>query len=98
MLFRTLVQRTLFKNKITNFSKFTCISLSENILKHPKNADSESKAVTTTRTFHTSHPRQDLMEFFDDPNNFGEKEVKTGRAWTIDELRIKSNSDLHKLW
>lgn len=25
-------------------------------------------------------------------------EVKSGRAWTADELRIKSNSDLHKLW
>ncbi|XP_035232435.1 39S ribosomal protein L47, mitochondrial-like [Stegodyphus dumicola] len=38
------------------------------------------------------------MEFFDDPKNWGEQEVRTGRAWTIDELRIKSNSDLHKLW
>lgn len=38
------------------------------------------------------------MEFFDDPKNWGEMEVKCGRAWTIDELRIKSNSDLHKLW
>ncbi|CAL1266675.1 unnamed protein product [Larinioides sclopetarius] len=98
MLFRTLVRRTLFKNKITNFSKFSCISHFENILKHPKYADSESKVIATTRTFHTSYPRQDLMEFFDDPKNFGENEVKSGRAWTIDELRIKSNSDLHKLW
>ncbi|GIY76185.1 39S ribosomal protein L47, mitochondrial [Caerostris extrusa] len=26
------------------------------------------------------------------------KQISSGRAWTIDELRIKSNSDLHKLW
>ena len=38
------------------------------------------------------------MEFFDDKKNWGQNEVKTGRAWTKDELRIKSNGDLHKLW
>lgn len=38
------------------------------------------------------------MEFFDDPKNWGEMEVKCGRAWTVDELRIKSNTDLHQLW
>lgn len=39
-----------------------------------------------------------LMEFFDDKKNYGENEVKHGRSWKLDELRIKSNSDLHKLW
>ncbi|XP_055691414.1 39S ribosomal protein L47, mitochondrial [Lutzomyia longipalpis] len=48
--------------------------------------------------FHTSSTNRDLMEFFDDKKNWGELEVKTGRAWTKDELRIKSNADLHKLW
>lgn len=38
------------------------------------------------------------MEFFDDKKNWGENEVKHGRAWTKDELRIKSSSDLHALW
>lgn len=38
------------------------------------------------------------MEFFDDKKNWGQNEVKHGRAWTKDELRIKSNPDLHKLW
>lgn len=38
------------------------------------------------------------MEFFDDKKNWGENEVRSGRSWKKDELRIKSNTDLHKLW
>lgn len=47
---------------------------------------------------HHTHPRLDLMQFFDDKKNWGQNEVKSGRSWSLDELRIKSNSDLHKLW
>ncbi|XP_069123686.1 large ribosomal subunit protein uL29m-like [Argopecten irradians] len=50
------------------------------------------------RNFHTTVTRPDLMEFFDDKANWGEESVKTGRPWKMDELRIKSNTDLHKLW
>lgn len=39
-----------------------------------------------------------LEEFFDDPKNYGATKVKSGRSWRLDELRLKSNSDLHKLW
>jgi len=39
-----------------------------------------------------------LLEFFDHEDNWAAEHVRTGRAWTRDELRIKSNSDLHKLW
>lgn len=38
------------------------------------------------------------MEFFDHKDNWGGTNVHVGRAWKLDELRIKSNSDLHKLW
>jgi hypothetical protein len=38
------------------------------------------------------------MEFFDDKKNYGESEVKHGRSWLTDKLRIKSNKDLHQLW
>lgn len=38
------------------------------------------------------------MEFFEDKKNWGKNEVRCGRSWRLDELRIKSNSDLHKLW
>lgn len=48
--------------------------------------------------FHVTHPKRDLMEFFDDKNNWGKSTVRVGRSWTKDELRLKSNVDLHKLW
>ncbi|XP_029826016.1 39S ribosomal protein L47, mitochondrial [Ixodes scapularis] len=47
---------------------------------------------------HTSCARRDLMEFFEPKDNWGAQEVKSGKSWSTDELRIKSNSDLHKLW
>ncbi|XP_061390306.1 large ribosomal subunit protein uL29m [Musca vetustissima] len=50
------------------------------------------------RHFSTSQPKSDLMQFFDDPKNWPENEVKVGRAWKLDELRIKSNKELHQLW
>ncbi|CAD6995829.1 39S ribosomal protein L47, mitochondrial [Ceratitis capitata] len=55
-------------------------------------------SALNTRTFHSTSPRQDLMEFFDDPKNWSENEVKVGRAWKLEELRIKSNKELHQLW
>ncbi|CAG9138473.1 unnamed protein product [Plutella xylostella] len=50
------------------------------------------------RHFHTSKAHNDLMEFFDNKKNWGENNIRVGRAWRLDELRIKSNTDLHKLW
>lgn len=46
----------------------------------------------------TTKGLNELMEFFDDEKNWGETEVKSGRAWRKDDLRLKSNTDLHKLW
>ncbi|XP_011196970.2 39S ribosomal protein L47, mitochondrial [Zeugodacus cucurbitae] len=52
----------------------------------------------SARSFHCTSPCRDLMEFFDDPKNWSENEVKVGRAWKLEELRIKSNKELHQLW
>lgn len=54
--------------------------------------------ITTSCSFHTSSSKRDLMEFFDAKENWGENQVKCGRAWNKDELRIKSNKELHQLW
>lgn len=54
--------------------------------------------LASARNFSISPRHNDLMEFFDDPKNWSENEVKVGRAWNLDELRIKSNKDLHMLW
>lgn len=53
---------------------------------------------TQALRLHLSVARSSLTEFFDDPKNYGESKVVTGRHWNMDELRLKSNGDLHKLW
>ncbi|XP_072474515.1 large ribosomal subunit protein uL29m isoform X1 [Notamacropus eugenii] len=50
------------------------------------------------KLIHTTLSRKGLEEFFDDPKNWGEETVKSGAAWTCEQLRYKSNEDLHKLW
>ncbi|XP_035779955.1 39S ribosomal protein L47, mitochondrial-like isoform X2 [Anopheles albimanus] len=50
------------------------------------------------RMIGTTAARHDLSEFFEDKKNWGEQEIKHGRGWTKDDMRIKSNADLHKLW
>lgn len=71
----------------------TCIgTASSNELTSVAFSRSHIKTISTTAV------NRSLDEFFDDPNCFGETKVKSGRPWRIDELRLKSNSDLHKLW
>jgi hypothetical protein len=51
-----------------------------------------------SKQFSKSARTNSLMEFFDVDKNWTEEKVKHGREWRIDELRLKSNVDLHKLW
>ena len=49
-------------------------------------------------SFHSSAVFRDLSEFFEIEKFRGEKTIRVGREWRTDELRLKSNTDLHKLW
>ncbi|XP_033641846.1 39S ribosomal protein L47, mitochondrial-like [Asterias rubens] len=55
-------------------------------------------ASSQQRQFHRSPLYQGLEEFFDDPKNYGEPDVKAGRHWEVDDIRLKDNATLHKLW
>ncbi|XP_064642877.1 large ribosomal subunit protein uL29m-like [Lineus longissimus] len=50
------------------------------------------------RCLHVSSCRLDLEEFFDVKKHWGATSIKTGRPWLTDELRLKTNVELHKLW
>lgn len=63
-----------------------------------RKASSEPAAVLTESDKINKDVTDKLMEFFEDKKNWGQNDVNHGRGWTLDELRIKSNTDLHKLW
>ncbi|TGZ63072.1 hypothetical protein CRM22_007106 [Opisthorchis felineus] len=50
------------------------------------------------RLVSTTTNRRGLEEFFDEAKHWGETSVPSGRPWRKEELRLKSNSDLHRLW
>uniref|UniRef100_A0A023FJ27 Large ribosomal subunit protein uL29m n=1 Tax=Amblyomma cajennense TaxID=34607 RepID=A0A023FJ27_AMBCJ len=83
-----------------------CAGLFRLLLNSSFSRSSLSKAVSLSRTspvacyspLHTSCVRHGLMEFFEPKDKWGADEIRSGKPWSRDELRIKSNSDLHKLW
>uniref|UniRef100_A0A1B0G9L4 Large ribosomal subunit protein uL29m n=1 Tax=Glossina morsitans morsitans TaxID=37546 RepID=A0A1B0G9L4_GLOMM len=72
--------------------------LSSSSSQRPKRLCSTIVPALGNRYFSTPSATKSLMEFFDDSKNWTENEVKVGRAWKLDELRIKSNKELHQLW
>lgn len=79
-------------------------SIIKSVCRHASALYCQSRNVTfaalslPARTIHTTRPNNDLMEFFDTKKNWSETNIRVGRSWKLDELRIKSNVDLHKLW
>lgn len=63
------------------------------------NQHSRNSSRVLTSQFHTSGSLKGLEEFFEDESDVERgKSLNVGRPWRVDELRIKSNEDLHKLW
>lgn len=54
--------------------------------------------IVSSNALHTTRPQHDFMEFFDHKDNWGAKTIRVGRPWKKEELRLKSNQELHKLW
>ncbi|KAJ8980204.1 hypothetical protein NQ317_002217 [Molorchus minor] len=78
---------------MTNFNKLGLIhKLLNNV------TISSNNNIIYRRNIFASSTKFDLMEFFDDKKNWGAQEVKSGRSWNREELRLKSNGDLHKLY
>lgn len=75
------------------------LSLLPNVNAAPSLTFAVRRVPTFQCAFIHSTPRQNgLMEFFDDPKNWAQDRVRVGRSWKTDELRLKSNEELHKLW
>ncbi|XP_067647666.1 large ribosomal subunit protein uL29m [Eurosta solidaginis] len=87
--------RTLCTSAVT---KTLSNTLTSRLRWQQQEAASVQVGALTTRAFHSTNLCRGLMEFFDDPKNWPENEVKVGRAWKLEELRIKSNKELHQLW
>lgn len=99
-----MIIKTLFSTAL-NFSNKNLVASSSTLLKScPAIFSSTNETRKNTNftvlksNFSTTHPRFDLSEFFESKLNISEETIKHGRPWRIEELRIKSNSDLHKLW
>jgi len=88
------------KNVLNHFPKFTpllsksLLSIASPILQPKPNVITSTKLHFST----TSTRRADLMQFFDTKENWKESKVRHGRPWKMEELRLKSNTDLHELW
>ncbi len=97
MLFKSLVGK-LSKLAITQTVPSVALSSSKASLltKFVNNALAISKFSTTS--LFKNETQTKLMQFFDDKKNWTEEKVKHGKTWSMDELRLKSNTDLHKLW
>ncbi|XP_014207371.1 39S ribosomal protein L47, mitochondrial [Copidosoma floridanum] len=86
-------------NSVNNVKKlFTNLSVCQNVVPSLHSKVPNVPTIPRSALIHTSSRTDDLMEFFDKDINWTKQRIQVGRSWSTDELRIKSNEDLHKLW
>ncbi|KAI0984914.1 hypothetical protein GJ496_005034 [Pomphorhynchus laevis] len=73
--------------KIEMFIRQAILCIANNLCRLPK-----------VRYISLSSRHFGLMDFFDNPANLGKTVITHGRPWSVSELRLKNNVDLHKLW
>ncbi|KAF5281279.1 hypothetical protein FQA39_LY05165 [Lamprigera yunnana] len=73
-------------------------SIYHKVCNYSKLLNVEGICANRYRCITRTAPLCELMEFFDDKKNWGKEEIKCGRGWKKEDLRIKANTDLHKLW
>lgn len=94
-----LTQNVFSFNKIASISSKSCLMAFQSKSGHLANSTNLSVISNVPKShFSTSRTNFDLMEFFENKQNMSEETIKHGRAWRMEELRIKSNTDLHQLW
>ncbi|KAI3384695.1 hypothetical protein SNEBB_000661 [Seison nebaliae] len=55
-------------------------------------------STANRRYLHLSTKSNSMEEFFGDEEEWKGQKLKFGRSWKKEELRLKSNRDLHQLW
>ena len=95
-MLKSILSEILNKNKINLITKsFSNLNLNSKLI---NNNASKCLIISTKNFSQTNNCKSNLMDFFDVEKNWGQDRVLHGREWRLDELRIKSNVDLHKLW
>ncbi|KAE8743974.1 hypothetical protein FOCC_FOCC009436 [Frankliniella occidentalis] len=58
----------------------------------------QSSSVQSSPSNVTAEESSPMDEFFEPKENWAKGDITVGRSWRKDDLRLKSNTDLHKLW
>jgi len=95
--------RHLFLRIVPNQSAIRRTSNASNTTDAKDVSDRGEKSAKADNGIKTPAAFNNLRAFFEhDVKNLGVGELRVkdrpGRAWSTEELRLKSNSDLHKLW
>jgi large subunit ribosomal protein L47 len=96
-MFKSILSEFLNKKKLIGLTK-SFSSLTFNSSKLSQQQSQKPSLIIIKQNFSFTSCQNGLMEFFDKETNWGAQKVAHGREWNLDELRIKSNLDLHKLW